>query len=121
LRSPIQDAGAPEANAVQTEAADEIEMPLPSNPQTFFVGGLFGLGVLAAVYVASSIILPVVLAFVLELILQPRPRRIIAVQRFRASTHHLTGEPTRGGDLRKVQSTRKLPAGGNPVKFHDMA
>jgi hypothetical protein len=67
--SPQQDAGAPEPSALPTEAADE--MPLPSNPQTFFLGSLLTLAVLAAVYMASSIILPVVLAFVLQLILQP--------------------------------------------------
>ena len=49
------------------------EMPLPS-PQTFFLGGLFALAVLATLYVASSIILPVVLAFVLQLLLQPAVR-----------------------------------------------
>jgi predicted PurR-regulated permease PerM len=57
-----------------TEAADEAEMPLPSDPRTFFLGGLFALGVLAALYVASSIILPVVLALVLNLLLQPAVR-----------------------------------------------
>ena len=49
-------------------------MPLPSNPQTLFLGGLFALSVLAAIYVASAIVLPVVLAFVLKLILQPAVR-----------------------------------------------
>jgi predicted PurR-regulated permease PerM len=49
----------------------EAEMPLPSNPQTFFLGGIFALGVFATLYLASSIILPVVLAFVLKLLLQP--------------------------------------------------
>jgi len=49
-------------------------MPLPSDPRTFFLGGLFGLGVLAALYVASSIILPVMLALVLNLLLQPAVR-----------------------------------------------
>ncbi|MCW2225760.1 putative PurR-regulated permease PerM [Bradyrhizobium japonicum] len=53
------------------QAADDIEMPLPSSPQTFFLGSLLTLAVLAAVHAASSIILPVVLAFVLQLILQP--------------------------------------------------
>ncbi|MGL4967686.1 MAG: AI-2E family transporter [Inquilinus sp.] len=52
-------------------AADDVEMPLPSNPLTVFVGGLFALVFLAALYVASSIILPIVLAFVLKLLLQP--------------------------------------------------
>jgi predicted PurR-regulated permease PerM len=64
----------PEPPAAVTEAADETEMPLPSDPRTFFLGGLFALGVLAALYVASSIILPVVLALVLNLLLQPGVR-----------------------------------------------
>ena len=57
-----------------TEAADETEMPLPSDARTFFLGGLFALGALAALYVASSIILPIVLALVLNLLLQPAVR-----------------------------------------------
>ncbi|MET4788822.1 hypothetical protein ABIF64_001000 [Bradyrhizobium japonicum] len=65
------DVDRPEPHAAATEAADEAEMPLPSDPQTFFLGGLFALGVLAALYVASSIILPVVVALVLNLLLQP--------------------------------------------------
>jgi predicted PurR-regulated permease PerM len=52
----------------------QVEMPLPSNLQTFFLGGLFALGAFAAIYVASSIILPVILAFVLKLLLQPAVR-----------------------------------------------
>ena len=79
-----QDAGAPEPKASSTEAADNIEMPLPSNPQTFFLGSLLALAVLAAVYVASSIILPVVLAFVLQLILQPAVRLLERVHLPRA-------------------------------------
>jgi predicted PurR-regulated permease PerM len=71
---PVQDACPPEPDAVPTEAADEAEMPLPANPQTFFLGGLFALAVLAALYAASAIILPVVLAFVLKLLLQPAVR-----------------------------------------------
>jgi predicted PurR-regulated permease PerM len=69
--SPKQDTGASEPNALPAATADNIEMPLPSNPQTFFLAGLLALAVLAAVYVASSIVLPVALAFVLQLILQP--------------------------------------------------
>ena len=41
-----------------TEAAEADSMPLPSDPQTFFLGGLFALAALAALYVASAIILP---------------------------------------------------------------
>jgi predicted PurR-regulated permease PerM len=49
----------------------EPEMPLPEDARTVFLGGLFLLAVLAALYVASEIILPIVLAFVLKLLLQP--------------------------------------------------
>src|ERR1700738_3660458 len=75
-RPPIApvDSHMPEAHAAVTEAADETEMPLPSNAQTFFLGGLFALGVFAVLYLASAIILPVILAFVLNLLLQPAVR-----------------------------------------------
>jgi predicted PurR-regulated permease PerM len=65
----VPDDRPPEPLAVVTEA--EAEMPLPSNPQTFFLGGIFALSVFATLYLASPIILPVVLAFVLNLLLQP--------------------------------------------------
>jgi predicted PurR-regulated permease PerM len=68
---PRQPVGAQEPGTLPAQAADDVEMPLPSSPQTFFLGCLLTLAVLTAVYVASSIILPVVLAFVLQLILQP--------------------------------------------------
>jgi predicted PurR-regulated permease PerM len=70
----VPDDDLPEPHAEVTEAADETEMPLPSDPRTFFLGGLFALGVLAALYVASSVILPVVFALVLNLLLQPGVR-----------------------------------------------
>ena len=70
----LPDDDLPKRAAAVTEAAEETEMPLPSDPRTFFLGGLFGLGALAALYVASAIILPVVLAFVLNLLLQPAVR-----------------------------------------------
>ena len=44
--SPVSDD--PESRTVGTEEVDETEMPLPSDPRTFFLGGLFALGVLAA-------------------------------------------------------------------------
>lgn len=50
---------------------DDLAMPLPEHAETVFLGGLFFLAVLAALYVASEIILPIVLATVLKLILQP--------------------------------------------------
>ncbi|WP_420738206.1 AI-2E family transporter [Bradyrhizobium japonicum] len=72
--SSVPDDSLPEPRVSVTEAADETDMPLPSDPRTFFLGGLFALGVLAVLYVASSIILPVVFAFVLNLLLQPAVR-----------------------------------------------
>jgi len=72
--TPVLDDQPSEPNAALTEVADETEMPLPSDPRTFFLGGLFALGALAALYVASSIILPVVLALVMNLLLQPAVR-----------------------------------------------
>ncbi|MGY3150177.1 putative PurR-regulated permease PerM [Bradyrhizobium sp. USDA 3397] len=65
------DVDLPDPHAAAVDARNETEMPLPSDPRTFFLGGLFGLGVLAALYVASSIILPVMVALVLNLLLQP--------------------------------------------------
>jgi predicted PurR-regulated permease PerM len=72
--TPVSDDHLPEPRAAVTDTADETEMPLPSDPRTFFLGGLFALGVLAALYVASSVILPVVFALVLNLLLQPGVR-----------------------------------------------
>jgi predicted PurR-regulated permease PerM len=57
----------------ETAPADELlaDMPLPSDPNTIFLGGLFALAVLAAAYFASEIVLPMVFAFTLKLLLQP--------------------------------------------------
>jgi predicted PurR-regulated permease PerM len=61
-------------------AAEEDDLPIPSDIKTVFLGGLFLLAMLAACYVASEIVLPIVLAFVLSLVLQPAMR---VLQRFR--------------------------------------
>lgn len=50
------------------------ELPLPSDPKSIFLGGLFILALLAAAYVARDIIVPLILAFVLNLLLQPALR-----------------------------------------------
>jgi hypothetical protein len=42
-------------------AEEPEEMPLPSDPKIIFLGGLFGLALLAAVYVAAEIVLPLVM------------------------------------------------------------
>jgi predicted PurR-regulated permease PerM len=63
-------AGAPTAAA----AADEDDLPIPSDSNTVLLGGLFVLAMLAACYVAAEIVLPIVLAFVLSLVLTPAMR-----------------------------------------------
>ena len=51
----------------EVASADEplAEMPLPTDPKTIFLGGLFGLALLATAYVAGEIVLPIVFAFTL--------------------------------------------------------
>jgi predicted PurR-regulated permease PerM len=53
---------------------EQVAMPLPSDFSDIFQGGLFLLALLAAIYVAREIVLPIVLAFVLKLLLQPAVR-----------------------------------------------
>ena len=52
-------------------AQQPSEMPLPSEPQVIFLGGLFALAVLTAAYVARDIVLPLAFAIALKLLLQP--------------------------------------------------
>lgn len=52
------------------------EVPLPSDPKATFLGGLFVLALLAAAYVASEIVLPLVFAINLNLLLQPALRAL---------------------------------------------
>jgi predicted PurR-regulated permease PerM len=61
---------------IDIAGADQTELAIPSDAKTVFLGGLFALAVLAGCYVAAEIILPVVLAFVLSLVLQPAMRQI---------------------------------------------
>jgi predicted PurR-regulated permease PerM len=58
--------------AKANEADDD--MPLPSDPKTVFLGGLFGIAVLTVMHLAAPIVLPMVLAIVLKLLLQPLVR-----------------------------------------------
>jgi len=55
------------------------DLPLPSDPKVIFLGGLFVLAVLAAAYVASDIVLPLVFAIVLKLLLQPGLRILVGL------------------------------------------
>lgn len=50
---------------------DSDDMPLPTDPKTIFLGGLFTLACMAALYVTAEIVLPLILAIVLKLLLQP--------------------------------------------------
>lgn len=55
-------------------AQDLPDMPLPNDPRLVVQFGLFMLALFAAIYVASDIVLPVVIAFMLKLLLQPAMR-----------------------------------------------
>src|ERR1700726_125827 len=69
-----------EETEVVSPAEEPEEMPLPTDPKVIFLGGLFALALLAASYVASEIVLPLVFAFILNLLLQPAFR---ILERFR--------------------------------------
>jgi predicted PurR-regulated permease PerM len=60
-----------EYTETESMAEEPSEMPLPSDPQVIFLGGLFALAVLAAAYVARDVVLPMAFAIVLKLLLQP--------------------------------------------------
>jgi predicted PurR-regulated permease PerM len=64
-------------------------MPLPHQAQTIFQGMLCIIAVLVCLYISQDIVLPVVLAFVLKLLLQPL---VSLLQRFRVSIHVIEGE-----------------------------
>ena len=50
------------------------DIPLPSDPNTVLLTGLFVFALLACAYFAAEVVLPIVLAFVLKLMLQPAMR-----------------------------------------------
>jgi predicted PurR-regulated permease PerM len=66
----------PSEEASAREFDDDVEeaMPLPSDPKTIYLAGLFLLALLAAVYVAAEIVWPFVFAFALSLLLKPLQR-----------------------------------------------
>jgi hypothetical protein len=63
-------------NRLPSPAEEPREMPLPSDPKGVFHGGLFILAALASAYWASEIVLPLILAFILKLLLQPAVRAL---------------------------------------------
>lgn len=52
-------------------SGERNDMPLPDDPKAIFLGGLFLLAFLAGAYVAREVLLPIVLAFILKLLMQP--------------------------------------------------
>jgi predicted PurR-regulated permease PerM len=60
-----------EIEAPLEDLEDLAEMPLPSDANTFFLGGLFALALLTAAYVAGEIVLPLAFAITLNLLMQP--------------------------------------------------
>ena len=59
---------------------DEIDEPSPPDLKTVFLGGLFILAVIAVCYGAADVVLPIVIAFVLMLVLQPAMRALENLQ-----------------------------------------
>ena len=64
----------PLAAPAATAADNEDDLPIPSDIKAVFLGGVFGLAMLAACYVAGEFVLPIVLAFVFSLVLRPAMR-----------------------------------------------
>jgi predicted PurR-regulated permease PerM len=60
-----------EKKTFKAAAEDDEDMPLPTDPKTIFLGGLFTFAAFGVLYIASEIILPLVLAVVLKILLQP--------------------------------------------------
>ena len=52
------------------------DMPLPSDAKSFFLGGIFVLSMLTAIYVARDIVLPMIFAVMLNLLMQPALRAL---------------------------------------------
>ena len=50
---------------------EEEAMPLPADPKVIFLGGIFFILLLAALYIAAEIVWPLLLAFVLSMLLNP--------------------------------------------------
>jgi predicted PurR-regulated permease PerM len=71
-----------ESEHKQTAGVGEEAMPVPEDAKVIFLGGIFFVLFLAALYVVADIAWPLVLAFVLSLLLKP-PMRLLARLRIR--------------------------------------
>ncbi len=64
-----------ESALTDSRSVEEAEdMPLPTDPRTIFLGGLFLIAVVSVLSIAHEVILPVLTALVLKLLLQPLVR-----------------------------------------------
>ena len=60
-----------EPDGARLAEGSEEAMPLPADAKVYFLGGIFFILFLAAVYVAAEILWPLVFAFILSLLLSP--------------------------------------------------
>ena len=75
LVQPANDESKPLASAAPEQVpTDANDVPVSSDIKAVFQGGIFVLMLLGACYAAAEIVLPIVLAFVLMLVLQPAMR-----------------------------------------------
>src|SRR5690242_393206 len=75
LAGPVDDESKSLASAAPEQGAtDANDVPVSSDIKAVFQGGIFFLMLLGACYAAAEIVLPIVLAFVLMLVLQPAMR-----------------------------------------------
>jgi predicted PurR-regulated permease PerM len=75
LVRPVNDESKPLAStAPEQEPTDANDVPVSSDIKAVFQGGIFFLMLFGACYAAAEIVLPIVLAFVLMLVLQPAMR-----------------------------------------------
>jgi predicted PurR-regulated permease PerM len=69
------------ATTLNVATADvEEAMPLPTDPKVIYLGGLFLLGLAAALYAAAEIVWPLVFAFMLSLLFKPVQRVLARLQ-----------------------------------------
>jgi predicted PurR-regulated permease PerM len=66
----------PDARSQDAAELGDGDLPTPADIKGIYLGGLFLLAILAACYAAGEILLPIVLAFVLKLVLQPMMRAL---------------------------------------------
>lgn len=63
----------------ELDQSGEEAMPLPADAEVIFLGGIFLILLLAAVYAAAEIVWPLVLAFLLSLLLKPLLRLLVRI------------------------------------------